>query len=60
MTNNQKKRMCYNKNSYETFDGALFYARTFNSRIYKCPICQKFHLTTNLNGARNISELRQK
>lgn len=42
----KRAKMCYGKKSYSTKKRANKTAQLFNQRVYLCPYCHTYHLTT--------------
>ena len=42
----KRQRTCTRKRAYDSRAEAKFYARCYGLRIYCCPYCQQWHLTS--------------
>ena len=49
-TANALYKSCFNKSKFKTFDRAYKRAKKYNQRVYFCPICGKYHLTSDLDA----------
>jgi hypothetical protein len=55
---NDQKMVCFNKQTYFTFDGAKEVADTLKHRVYHCTICHHYHLTsTKQNPTKKIKDI---
>lgn len=41
-----RKRMCTGKKVYKTLFQAFVYAGKYSQRVYRCPFCKKYHLSS--------------
>jgi hypothetical protein len=47
----RRYHMCWKKKKFTEFESE-HYAKAYSQRAYKCPVCNFYHLTTNV-GERN-------
>lgn len=43
-------KMCFSKKKFSNYDQAERLANKLNQRVYFCPVCQNYHLTSSKNS----------